>query len=291
VSDLGQHAAPASRWEPLLEAYHKEHGTPVTIVVGVDGAMINSRNGAGWRQALAGSFTFYDKEQEYINTVYVAGGPGDTPVEGKRPFFDEMKATLKRLKELYPKALIRSISDAASDFKEWLREQTTDWLVDYHHATEYLSGASTAFAITDSNESGHQTAADWASAMRHTLRDEKDGAKKVLQTLAAQAIIIEDITTVRESAKEGLQDAVTYFTNHGEHMDYADWTAAGLPIGSGPTEAACKTIIKARMTQAGMRWGMPSAHAIIWLRALYRTPARWEAFWIHHQEKTKKEAM
>jgi hypothetical protein len=37
-------------------------------------------------------------------------------------------------------------------------------------------------------------------------------------------------------------------------MDYAEHVAANHPIGSGVTEAACKTIVKQRLGQSGMRW-------------------------------------
>ena len=86
------------------------------------------------------------------------------------------------------------------------------------------------------------------------------------------------------SALEGLQSAVTYFANHLHCMDYAGWSQRQLPIGSGVTEAACKTLIKQRMCQSGMRWSLNAADALISLRALYLTPSRWDFFWTHHMK-------
>ena len=37
-------------------------------------------------------------------------------------------------------------------------------------------------------------------------------------------------------------------------MKYADYQNEGYPIGSGVTEAACKTVAKQRLSQSGMRW-------------------------------------
>jgi len=52
-----------------------------------------------------------------------------------------------------------------------------------------------------------------------------------------------------------------------------------LPIGSGVTEAACKTLIKQRLACSGMRWKEEGASAVIALRTLEMTAGRWEQFW------------
>jgi hypothetical protein len=62
-------------------------------------------------------------------------------------------------------------------------------------------------------------------------------------------------------------------------MDYAGFTAAGLPIGSGVTEAACKTLVKQRLCASGMRWKNKGAKLVLSLRALTYTVGRWTQFW------------
>ena len=37
-------------------------------------------------------------------------------------------------------------------------------------------------------------------------------------------------------------------------MDYAEYLEKKYPIGSGVTEAACKTFVKQRLCCSGMRW-------------------------------------
>ena len=61
-------------------------------------------------------------------------------------------------------------------------------------------------------------------------------------------------------------------------MHYADYRAAGLPIGSGVTEAGCKELIKARFCRSGMRWKRETAAPILHLRAI-RLSNQWECFW------------
>jgi hypothetical protein len=52
-----------------------------------------------------------------------------------------------------------------------------------------------------------------------------------------------------------------------------------LPIGSGGTEAACKTLVKQRLCGSGMRWKSQGAKVVLSLRALVQTTNRWQQFW------------
>ena len=67
---------------------------------------------------------------------------------------------------------------------------------------------------------------------------------------------MKDIPTKKVSkAKVGkLNSAITYFTNHEHQMNYVQYLKDALPIGSGVTEAACKTLIKQRLCCSGMKW-------------------------------------
>jgi len=62
-------------------------------------------------------------------------------------------------------------------------------------------------------------------------------------------------------------------------MNYAQFRQNHYPIGSGVTEAACKTLIKQRLCCSGMRWKEKGASIILSLRALILTSTRWEQFW------------
>ena len=62
-------------------------------------------------------------------------------------------------------------------------------------------------------------------------------------------------------------------------MDYAESVVLNHPIGSGVTEAACKTIVKQRLCQSGMQWKDKGAGVILSLRALVHSTGRWEQFW------------
>ena len=51
-------------------------------------------------------------------------------------------------------------------------------------------------------------------------------------------------------------------------MDYPRYRRLGLPIGSGVTEAACKTVFTQRLKR-GMRWQKESGQVIVDLRVLH----------------------
>ena len=60
-------------------------------------------------------------------------------------------------------------------------------------------------------------------------------------------------------------------------MIYPSVLKDNLPIGSGVTEAACKTPVKQRLGGAGMRWTSRGAHVVLQLRAPALTLNRWNA--------------
>ncbi|MDN5938579.1 MAG: hypothetical protein L0H83_07930, partial [Salinisphaera sp.] len=51
-------------------------------------------------------------------------------------------------------------------------------------------------------------------------------------------------------------------------MRYAEYRSWGVPLGSGVTEAACKTLYTQRLKLSGMRWRKPGAQTILNLRVL-----------------------
>jgi hypothetical protein len=58
-----------------------------------------------------------------------------------------------------------------------------------------------------------------------------------------------------------------YFRKRQRRMQYAEMKAQGLPIGTGVTEAACKTLVTQRLKQSGMRWGHAGGQAVLNLRS------------------------
>jgi len=79
---------------------------------------------------------------------------------------------------------------------------------------------------------------------------------------------------VKQEAAEALMN---YVSDRREMIRYPEFAAKGWPIGSGPTEACCKTLTR-RLKGAGMRWDAANAEAIMALEAL-RDSNRWKTDW------------
>lgn len=76
---------------------------------------------------------------------------------------------------------------------------------------------------------------------------------------------------------EQVRQAIGYLFRNRRRMDYATYREHGLPIGSGTIESACKTVVQARMKQAGMRWSRNGAQSMLALRCLLLSD-RWHDF-------------
>ena len=86
--------------------------------------------------------------------------------------------------------------------------------------------------------------------MRPRRLKEKDGLKRILQA-ATYHRQMRRLSAKRESAFE---KAYGYLRSNRKWMAYWHYQGVGLPIRSGVTEAACKTVFTQRLKQSGMRW-------------------------------------
>ena len=80
--------------------------------------------------------------------------------------------------------------------------------------------------------------------------------------------VIQTQRTLRVGTTRPVHDAITYLENHRDMMDYPSARRRGLPIGSGNTEATCKTLFTVRMKRSGARWKETTAADVINLRVL-----------------------
>jgi hypothetical protein len=235
-----------------------------TIGVGVDGTCMFVVDD-GKRQAMVGSISLYDRDGERLHTTYVAA----TPEYGKETFYQRMSREIAHVKGMYPEAYRTGVADGSEDNWTFLRQHTQDECVDFYHATGYLHWV--AKAVHPRNPTARQ---QWLDDRCHRLKHEQGYAKKLLaemETLPTEGL--------SETVVEELEKAQTYFRNHHQQMGYAQRVEANLPIGSGVTEAACKTIVKMRMCRGGAKWKEEGAAAVLSLRTLIYTEGRWEQFW------------
>lgn len=233
-----------------------------TISLGIDGTCVLFCEG-GYRQAMVGTIALYDAKGERLHTLYV----GAAPEYGKESFYEDMDREIGAIIALYPYAQVVAVADGAEDNWSFLGRYTDRLVLDFYHAAEYVGDAAPALA-------GRGAARGiWTAAACHRLEHEEGGAAALLDEM-------EDALSGKAgAAQEKLAKASTYFANHLGMMDYSSYLTDNLPIGSGVTEAACKVIVKERMSGSGMKWKERGAQTVLTLRALIKSDGRWDQFW------------
>lgn len=265
VQDLA--AAVASVAQAKEESW--QYATPkqdkpvAAIAAGLDGTCAFMAK-EGNRQVMVGTVSLYDKDGERLHTIHIAA----TPEYGKATFYQRLSREIEHVKQLYPTARLTGVADGSADNWTFLGQYTQDQCIDFYHATGYLGKAARATHRLFSKRQ------EWQDKRCHELKHEPGAAKKILAEM--QALPTEELS---ETVREGLQEAITYFSNHHHQMNYAERRAQNLPIGSGVTEAACKTLVKMRLCKTGAKWKAQGAAAVLSLRCLVYTEQRWQQFW------------
>ena len=219
-------------------------------------------------QTSAGGKTYCpldDRAGERLHTIYL----GAAPEYGKAKFLERLEREVYAIKLQYPDATYVGIADGAKSNWEFLEKHTQHQILDFYHASEYLTDASYGMYPMQERER-----TDWLDIACHRLKHESNGASDLLNEM--KAILPQ---RKKQELIDKIQKAITYFTNQGHRMHYEHYRAMNFPIGSGVTEAACKTLIKQRLCQSGMKWKDRGVAMVLRLRALVSTKGRWEQFW------------
>ena len=236
-----------------------------TVAIGLDGA--NLLFYEGYRIAMCGTISLYDDEGERLHTIYCA----EAPEYGKQTFINRFTGEIQKIKERYPGAVYVGVADGAADNWTFLEPFTSVQVLDFYHVSESVADA--AEALYPGKKATQQRHA-WLKQRLHDLKH-KEGAPQKLRKELDRA----SPGNNRTASLEKLIKARTYFKNHCHQMVYPEARARNLPIGSGVTEAACKSLVKQRMCRSGMRWKEQGASMLLTLRALVCTSGQWNSFW------------
>ncbi|MDA1129756.1 MAG: hypothetical protein O2913_13845 [Chloroflexi bacterium] len=151
-------------------------------------------------------------------------------------------------------------------------------ILDFYHAATHLSTVAEAMFGKKAKDADR-----WYKRWRHKLKHEPGAVKGLLRSLQRYRKLLS-----RGSAKhQALTREIGYFLANRNKMDYASYQSNGLPIGSGPIEAACKTILGQRLKRSGMRWTRTGGQHVLNLRAPLKSN-RWDALWDWYLNHTTK---
>jgi hypothetical protein len=252
----------------LAQARQSRGRRRVVLAVGRDGIMLPIRDEEHYLEGGVATLSVYDRRGRRLGTVYLGEMPQAKQVTLSAELTALVQGVLAGCEGPLPRLLY--LTDAGyhqtTYFEEVLRPMEDPrragqrlqwlWIVDYYHAAGYV----TRLADVLFGEEGARQA--WARRMRRLLRDKDRGVIRVLHS-AAQYYGRKNWS--KGQAKE-YEEAYNYLLKHSAEMTYSAYRRAGLPIGSGVTEAGCKVVFTQRFKQSGMTWGLEGGEVILRLR-------------------------
>lgn len=206
---------------------------------------------AGYREVGCATLSFCDEDGECLAAIRMARMPEPHKAGLKKSILAELKTAL----EMRPDLKIVKAADGAVDNWRFLHEEVPEGeeVVDFFHAAEHLNAALAAAYGVATRETRRRFA-----DLRHVLLEDPDGVGTVIRALT--------YLRNKHPDKKEIATELGYFRKRRNLMRYAEMRERGLPIGTGVTEAACKTLVTQRLKQSGMRWGHKGGQAILNLR-------------------------
>jgi hypothetical protein len=229
------------------------------------------RKDTKYREAATATLAVLDRAGRRLGTVYL----GHMPEAGQGTLSQQLTALLTDVLQSWqgPLPRLQYVTDGghhpseyfATVLQNMLHPRTGQklewqWVLDFYHACLYLTKIAEALFGKET-----QAAATWAAKMRRWLKDKKDGIARVLHSAAAHAWRLE-FTAEEQTAYD---DAYQYLQKRQSLMDYWKCRRHGLAIGSGITEAACKTLFTQRFKQSGMKWSLEGGQVVVDLRVIW----------------------
>lgn len=223
--------------------------------------------------------------QEVVAALLDETRPADPP-HRPQPVAKEVRATLDgkatALQRLQGRASQRehtaltgrvALTDGAESLQQLMQAHfpTFSLVLDIIHASEYLWSCATALY-------GEASPLRTPWVRDHLTRLLDGQVTTVIRDLEARAAA----PTTSPSQQSVLLRTVGYYQRNQPYMRYDTYLAQGWPIGTGVVEGACGHLVKDRMEQAGMRWRVAGANAILDLRAV-RLNDHWTPYWHFHR--------
>ena len=259
----------AARLRALLEQARKSKGRQrPTLALGRDGVMVPAVGGA-CQEAAAATLTVYDRRGRRLGTVYLGRMYEFRQETLSRQATELLDRVLRAWSGPLPRLCY--VTDCGSHPRDYWRDVLRTmkhpvtgaklaWIrvVDFYHAGTYVTKLGEALF-------GAGRGAGWVRTMRHALRHDPRGVACVLRSAAAHRRERREWTAAQEKL---YREGTRYLRKHRRWMNYRALKNAGLPIGSGVTEAACKTVFAQRLKRSGMRWTIAGGQAVVDLRTL-----------------------
>jgi hypothetical protein len=258
----------------LKKAFRSKGRHRPVLAVGRDGIMVPMRQ-QGFKEASTATLVIYDRSKKRLGTLYL----GCMPEPGQETLTCQLTSLIDNILAAWharqgdcprlvyltdgghqPRDFFRRVLRQMSD--PWHQatkgKLSWQWILDYWHVCGYVNKL--AVALFGEGAQAHK----WFCRMRRWLRDRTQGITQVLRS-ASQHQAQCQLSKARE---EAFLDAYRFLRKNSRWMQYAAYRRQGTPIGSGVTEAACKTVFTQRLKRSGMSWRKKSGQVIVDLRIL-----------------------
>lgn len=239
-----------------------------TLAVGRDGIFVPLRHGVAQEGSTA-TISVLDRRGKRVGTVYL----GQMPASGQKTLTAQLNTLLKDILSRvgsqglrlvyvtdegyhpsdYYHSVLKKMTDPCRPWRrlEWIR------IVDFYHACQYIQ------KLSETIFGAGTEAQRWAKQMRQVLQTKVDGAARVLQSASA-------LRRQRGlcAPAQAFNQAYSYIKKRTQWMRYQAYKRQHLPLGSGITEAACKTVFTQRLKRSGMSWTSEGGQVILDLRVI-----------------------
>ncbi len=270
--DVPAGEAPATRRKTRQKPYVRSQPAPVDI---------------NYRMAYVGTISVHDAAGEALATRRYTAAAHESPTDRiVKPLLADLRAALGQA----PTLAVGVIQDGAPELWNLLDPALAaeplvtayDVAIDRYHLNARL-GEVLRYVEPDA-----EVRKGRLSRWNETLDHNDDAIYRIrawVRDRHADAVARDD-----RSLLEQLAPHLTYLENNAYLMRYARLRAVGLPVGSGVTEGACKSVIKMRTNGSGQRWRPEGLAAVLTLRAVHMSD-RLPRFWAHFARRYRKEVI
>ena len=265
VPQEGEHCDPRGRTpkgDPEPPRHEQAVGTLGSSPRDEDGT-----TGVAWHEASVGTVAFFDKEGEHLETRYI----GRMPEAYKATLEEMLTAEAQYVADNRPDLQLVLASDGAEGQWESLKRLRAALpgtmglaaieLLDLFHLAEHLQEAANAIYGTGSPR-GRVMRAAWVE----TIKAYEDGFEQVRQALRR---VLREATV--KTTKKVVSRVLNYMKANRLRASYAAAAAKNLPLATGPTEAAAKSLVGVRMKRSGARYSQHGGQTILTLLAAHKS--------------------
>lgn len=267
-AEMTQEAQVERLLEMLKTADQSRGSRRPVLSVGRDGVTLREYRFRFFEHAAVGTVTVYDRAGKRLGTVYLAFAPEP----GQQQLTERLTALLREALRRWdgPLPRLTYVTDAGENETQYYQKVLSNmahpctgkklcWIriVDYYHASQRIWTMAEALFGKD-----HPTGRAWARRMCRILK-RPNGPFRALHSAAALRTRRKKLSKSRVAE---FGKAYRYIRRRSRHMQYHEYKRMNLPIGSGVTEAACKTVVTQRLKLSGMRWIKDNSQTILNLR-------------------------